>query len=71
VADDSLALHGQVAHPGGYFTMPIDPDVEERFWGKRWMFPPNRPNDRAVLSPWRPGWGIPAWEFKGGRRVNL
>lgn len=76
--EDSHAMHGQVAPPGGVFrfpnTMPdgspIPPELS-RFAGKTWANPPNRPNDRASLAPWRPHWGIPAWQCVGGVRVPL
>lgn len=72
VGVDSIALHGQLAEPGGVFTMPAEtPDgepVSESLVGQSWAFPPNRPNDRAVIQPWRPGWGIPGWIYRGGER---
>lgn len=72
VAEDSIAMHGQLAPPGGLFTQPpTTPDGEEVPEGlvaKTWPHPPNRPNDRAVIAPWRPGWGIPGWVWKDGRR---
>lgn len=79
VGVDSIAMHGQVADAGGEFVMPPTaphPDakgrtrVSESLVGERWAFPPNRPNDRSVILPWRPHWGIPGWEWRG-RRVNL
>lgn len=69
VGEDSVAMHGQLAEPGGLFTMPNDEDVSESLRGRSWEHPPNRPNDRAVLAPWRYGWGIPGWFYRGGRRV--
>jgi hypothetical protein len=71
VGADSIAMHGQAVPAGVSFTMPRDPDVDTKMWGKQWLFPPNRPNDRAILAPWRPGWGVPAWEMRGGRQVDL
>lgn len=75
VALDSLAMHGQVAPPGGLFYMPPTTrrgeEVPESLVGGAWEFPPNRPNDRAVLSPWRQEWGIPGWQWKNGRRVPM
>jgi hypothetical protein len=71
VAADSMVLHGQVTRPGTEFEMPRDQSVDPKTWGRRWAFPPNRPNDRAVITPWRPGWGIPAYELRGDRRVRL
>jgi len=72
VEADSLAMHGQVAPPGGKFTMPSGKaGVPVSMWGKSWSHPPNRPNDRATLQPWRPHWGIPGWVLRGGRRRSL
>lgn len=80
VGVDSLAMHGQVAEPGGVFVMPplsLVPDksgttvVSPQLVGKTWQFPPNRPNDRAVIQPFRPGWGVPGWRLVGGRRVEV
>lgn len=71
VANDSFVLHGQVAHTEALFVMPPDPRVSAKLHGKTWPHPPNRPRDRAVLVPWRPGWGVPAWEWRGGARVDL
>lgn len=71
VAEDSLVLHGQVVPVGANFVMPPDPRVEAKRWNQTYAQPPNRPNDRAVLLPWRPRWGGYAWTFKGGRRVNV
>ena len=75
VGVDSMAMHGQVAHPGGRFTMPdAAPDgaaVPDVLVGRSWMFPPDRPNDRAVLSPWRPRWGGRGWRLIGGERVPV
>jgi len=70
VAWDSIAMHGQVTPPGGVFTMPSDPRVSAKMIGQQWNHPPNRPNDRAVLTPWHKGWGIPAWVWQG-RRITL
>lgn len=80
VGVDSIAMHGQVALPGGRFTMPSSApfqdakgrrDVPEGLVGLSWDFPPNRPNDRAVLSPWMEDWGVPGWTWRGGQRVWL
>lgn len=80
VGVDSIALHGQVTPPGGKFTMPPDapfPDakgntqVGRSLVGRSWDFPPNRPNDRSVLSPWMKTWGVPGWQYIAGRRVWL
>lgn len=75
VGVDSLAMHGQVTEVDGEFTMPPKaPDgspVSDSLVGESWEFPPNRPNDRAVLVPWRKDWGVPGWQYQGGRRVPL
>ncbi len=71
VGDDSIAMHGQVTRPGGDFTMPDDPDVAESLVGQSWKFPPNRPNDRAVVVAWRPSWGGMAWVYDGGGKRYL
>lgn len=72
VGDDSCAMHGQLARPGAFFTMPlINPGnlkVSASLLGRQWDQPPNRPNDRAVLQPWRPGWGW-GWVLIGGMRA--
>jgi len=47
------------------------PEVLSRFRGQSWSAPPNRPLDRASIQPWRPHWGIPAWRWVGGRRVEM
>ncbi len=71
VANDSMALHGQIARPTGVFTMPPAVKVKSTLWGQQYAQPPNRPNDRARLEPWRPEWGIPAYLYQGGRRIPL
>lgn len=71
VGDDSFVLHGQVAPPSGVFTMPFDTRVRDEEEGRTWAFPPNRPNDRAVVTPWMRGWGIPGWVWSGSRRVPM
>ncbi len=80
VGVDSIAMHGQVAPAGGLFTMPSTAphgdakgkrEVPASLVGLQWAFPPNRPNDRAVLSPWMPDWGVPGWRWLGGRRVPM
>jgi len=83
VSADSIALHGQVARPGEQFTMPssargleirnrfgrsrVDPDMI----GQGWDHPPNRPNDRSSVLPWRPGWDAPGWRCVGGVKVPV
>jgi hypothetical protein len=80
VGVDSLAMHMQVAQPGGSFFMPATSpvadakgktDVHSSLVGLSWDFPPNRPNDRAVLSPWMADWGVPGWEYSNGKRIWL
>lgn len=71
VGEDSLVLHGQVVKAGGQFIMPPDPRVSQKMWNRRYDHPPNRPNDRAVLLPWRPGWPAPAWEWRDGQRADM
>lgn len=72
VANDSIALHGQIAPPGGVFTMPVSQNVSPKLWGKQWSFPPNRPNDRSCYGTWRPHWyDIPAWYMKAGTRLDV
>jgi len=75
VGVDSIAMHGQVVEPGGVFTMPpatADGEVvPDSLVGKTWENPPNRPNDRSVLSPWRKDWGVPAWIWRDGRRQRV
>lgn len=75
VGVDSEAMHGQVAPPGGMFTQPPSSpdgdDVGDSLIGRQWVCPPNRPNDRAVLVPWRAHWDIPGWQWSGGRRVPV
>lgn len=73
VGDDSIAMHGQLARPGGLFTMPMTPPraglkISESLLNQSWSHPPNRPNDRATLQPWRPGWGW-GWVMINGSRA--
>jgi hypothetical protein len=71
VARDSLVLHGQVVAPDASFQMPRDPRVSPKLWGLLYRYPPNRPNDRAVVLPWRAEWGGIAWELRRGRRSEM
>ena len=80
VGTDSVAMHGQVTDTDGVFTMPATAPragadgkttVTESLVGLTWEYPPNRPNDRAVVVPWRPHWGIPGWVLRDGRRVRV
>ncbi len=71
VGIDSIVLHGQVQPSGNAFKMPPDPRAPAKMRGKEWAHPPNRPNDRAILLPWMPEWGIPGWQWRGGGRRNV
>jgi len=71
VAPDSLAMHGQLAFPNQTFVMPPDPKVPADLHGMQWSHPPNRPNDRAVVTPWRPLWGVPGWIWRDGRKMRF
>ncbi len=72
VGKDSIALHGQLAKPGGMFIFPPgNLDAGKWFQGKSWAHPPNRSNDRAVLQPWRPHWGGYGWTLVGGLKTVL
>lgn len=75
VGVDSEAMHGQVAPPGQPFTQPPTTrqgePVGDSLVGQEWTSPPNRPNDRAVLVPWRASWGVPGWRWDGDRRVPV
>lgn len=75
VGEDSEAMNGQVAPPGESFTQPpLTPrgeQVSESLVGESWLTPPNRPNDRAVLTPWRFHWGVPGWLWRDGRRQHV
>jgi hypothetical protein len=71
VAQDSIEMHGQITPPGGMFKMPEDAHVSIGLLRGAWYHPPNRPHDRAVLTPWQRGWGVPGWVLQGGRRIEL
>jgi hypothetical protein len=71
VGIDSMHLHGQVAQPGGLFFMPAGAPVSPSLQGGAWTHPPNRPHDRAVLLPWTPGCGVPAWSYQTGTKVEV
>jgi len=87
VANDSLVLHGQVCFQPegatfegrstflvggtGGFTMPPDGRVNAKLWGRRYAHPPNRPNDRSRLVPWKPTWGVPAYMVVNGVRMDV
>ena len=71
VGNDSIVLHGQVVRPGREFTMPDSPLAPTQMVGQTWPYPPNRPNDRAVITPWMAEWGIPSWIYRAGQVVPL
>lgn len=71
VGKDSMVLHGQITAMDGVFVMPPDPTVHRSFWNKTYFESPNRPNDRSVTMPWRPGYKIPGWEWRDGQRVDI
>lgn len=75
VGIDSIAMHGQIVRPGDDFEVPpFTSDgrpVQRGLVGKRMPAPPNRPNDRAVVSAWRPAWGGLAWLWQDGVRVPV
>jgi hypothetical protein len=80
VGVDSIAMMGQVAPPGGLFTMPATapfPDakgktqVPEGLVGKSWSVPPCRPNGRESIHAWKKEWGVPGWRYSNGRRIPL
>lgn len=49
--EDSKKLHGQVQNVDQPFVW-VKPSGERI----EYMAPPNRPNDREIVIPWRPGW---------------
>ena len=51
--------------------MPPAVNISAKLWGKQFRFPPNRPNDRATLIPWRPEWGLPGYFYQAGRRIPV
>jgi len=50
VAPDSFAMHGLLAPPGTPFIIPNDDRIPAARHGKPILYPPLRPNDRAVLT---------------------
>lgn len=71
VGKDSIVLHGQIVRPGQLFTMPEVGDAPRTMIGMKWSAPPNRPNDRAVLLPWRKEWKIPGYVIRGGQITRI
>lgn len=74
VGVDSISLHLQVIVPGGMFVCPPrtpeGEEVPDSLSYEQIAHPPNRPNDRSSIVPWRSGWGVPAWRW-AGRRVPM
>ncbi len=72
VGVDSQAMHQQIVVPGGLFIMPPTTrdgaEVPDSLVDMQWAFPPNRPNDRSILAPFRPHWGA-GWRWSGDDRV--
>lgn len=68
-ARDSIVMHGQVRKAGASFVMPQDVGVSPKLWNKTFDYPPNRPNDRAVVMPWRKSWGTPSYEIRSSGKV--
>ena len=74
VDGDSIAMHGQVAPPGGTFTLPpYRGGSKNKRVGLTWTHPPNRPYDRARLIVWRRRWAdeTPGWVWENGARKYL
>jgi hypothetical protein len=71
VGIDSIVLHGQIAPPTGQFTMPNDPRAPAKMVGQSWAHPPNRPNDRSIITPWMPGWPASVYKVSGTSRVSV
>jgi hypothetical protein len=68
VGADSIALHGQIAIGQKLFSMPENAPTRIR---GSWPYPPNRPNDRAIITPWMREWGLAGWVCQGGQRIPL
>lgn len=71
VAVDSIVMHGQITPVGDVFTMPSDPRAPGKLVGVTWSWPPNRPNDRAIVMPWHPEWRVPAYRVVNLARVPV
>lgn len=58
IGDDSKQLDGQTVDVSQPFVWQVK-DAKGAPTGRtvRYMQPPNRPNDREVVIPWRPEWG--------------
>lgn len=54
-APDSIAVNGQIRNLDDEFVDGA---------GRRYQFPPARPNDRETVIPWRPRWTEPAQAVK-------
>ena len=53
---DSKELHGQVQDIDKPFIWKVRDSKGRITKTVKYMHPPNRPNDREVVVPWRPGW---------------
>ena len=75
VGDDSRILHGQVSNPLALkftcLTRYKEVEAPPSLANKSWPHPPNRPNDRAVLTPWHKDWKIPAYIVQAGQRIPM
>lgn len=58
---DSEELHGQVQDVDKPFIWKVRDARGNVKKIVRYMHPPNRPNDREVVIPWRPGWREDRW----------
>lgn len=54
--EDSKELHGQTVPVDQPFIWQVKDSKGVVKKTVRYMAPPNRPNDREVVIPWRPGW---------------
>lgn len=59
--EDSKELHGQVQDVDKPFIWKVRDARGNVKKTVKYMHPPNRPNDREVVIPWRPGWREDRW----------
>ena len=52
-ATDSL----MIIAAAGNIVRPINEPFDDPYWGRTFMYPPNRPNDRSRVVMWRVAWG--------------
>lgn len=54
----TLNLRPKVNEPFEYVWQPLDKDGNKtgKSYKRKFMAPPDRPNDRAILIPWHPSW---------------